>query len=431
MSNDTMSNEALNDKTLHNETLHHEASCKETSSDKPMHDKTLVYTTFSWKDARQFYVAALLEDGKVMELDCHPVCEESVLGNIYVARVQRVVHNLKAAFVEIQKGVVAYLPFSELKNVIFTKKISKKEIAQGEELLVQVTRDAVKTKEAVVSADISLHGRFCVVDFKKGHFTYSKKITSEQKKTLSFEPEDWMKQVGIIVRTEAATVEKELVYEEMKSLSEKLLTMKEQAVHKNAFSLVYEQTKEFPESFFSYPFSSIQRIVTDIPEVYENLRKEVLTKQEESVLSYYLDSYSLANRVSLFSALEKALAKVVWLKSGANLIIEPTEAMTVIDVNSSKNCSKKDYEENVLKINLEAAKEIARQLRLRNLSGIILVDFINMRTKEEEDTLIDFLKKCLKEDRIQTTFVDMTRLGLVEITRKKYRKSLREQVNYD
>ncbi|MBR5317798.1 MAG: ribonuclease E/G, partial [Lachnospiraceae bacterium] len=144
-------------------------------------------------------------------------------------------------------------------------------------------------------------------------------------------------------------------------------------------------------------------------------------------LRYYNDSLlSLSALYSVKSSLENALAEKVWLKSGAYLIIQPTEALTVIDVNTGKNVAKKDMQENFLKINKEAAIEIAHQLRLRNISGIIVVDFMNLTSKEAEEELMSTFRAELKKDPIPTQLIDMTKLGLVEVTRKKVRKSLGE-----
>ena len=147
------------------------------------------------------------------------------------------------------------------------------------------------------------------------------------------------------------------------------------------------------------------------------------------VLHFYRDAqYPLASLYSLKSQLEQALSERVWLKSGANLIIQATEALTVIDVNTGKNIARKEPEEQFLSVNLEAAAEITRQLRLRNISGIIIVDFVNLKYKEARKKLLQEFSGMLALDPVQTTLIDMTPLGLVEITRKKIQKSLAESV---
>ena len=191
---------------------------------------------------------------------------------------------------------------------------------------------------------------------------------------------------------------------------------------------------------------SIEEILTDDHSVFEQLcesyglsESDLWTKGAVPVLvdevnvnptltlRYYHDPLlTLSSLYNVKGFLENALKEKVWLKSGAYLVIQPTEALTVIDVNSGKNVAKKEVQENFLKINIEAAKEIAYQLRLRNLSGIILVDFINLASKEAEAELLKEFRAALKEDPVPTQLVDITKLGLVEVTRKKVKKCLSE-----
>ena len=146
-------------------------------------------------------------------------------------------------------------------------------------------------------------------------------------------------------------------------------------------------------------------------------------------ITYYHDPMlTLSSLYSVKSSLEKALREQIWLKSGASIVLQHTEALTVIDVNSGKNIIKKEMRENLLRINLEAAKEIAYQLRLRNISGIIIIDFINLLAKEDEAVLLKEFRTYLKDDPVKTDLIDMTRLGLVEVTRKKIKKSLRDSL---
>ena len=174
----------------------------------------------------------------------------------------------------------------------------------------------------------------------------------------------------------------------------------------------------------------LDEIVTDSPLLFDRL--SAFVKETCPTLSgrlrLYTDDYSLHKLYSLETELERALSERVWLKSGGFLVIQPTEAMTVIDVNTGKFTGKKNAEETFLKLNLEAAREIALQIRLRNLSGIIIVDFIDMETEESREELMRYLDSLLSSDQIKTTLVDMTKLGLVEITRKKVRRPLAEQL---
>ena len=168
-------------------------------------------------------------------------------------------------------------------------------------------------------------------------------------------------------------------------------------------------------------------VLTDLPDIYQELQ-EAAGDGFQVPVRFYMDSYPLSALYRLDAALDRALGRTVWLRSGGYLVIEPTEAMTVIDVNTGKYTGKKNKRDTILKINLEAAAEISHQMRLRNLSGIILVDFIDMEEKEDQELLMKTLAVQCARDPVKTTVVDMTRLNLVEITRKKIRKPLHEQV---
>ena len=221
-------------------------------------------------------------------------------------------------------------------------------------------------------------------------------------------------------------VEKEWIFEE--ELWEKMLYCEESEFE---FSdVVDEKTKRVIESFDNVHWETLDKIVTDDTDIYQyacSLKKQSYT-HVPCEIQYYQDKLlPLYKLYSLETGLQQALSEKVWLKSGGFLIIQQTEAFVVIDVNSGKNASKKQAETEYKKINLEAASEIARQLRLRNLSGSILIDFINMKQYEDQTELLSVMKHLVKTDRVQTTVVDVTGLGIMELTRKKAEKSLAEQ----
>ena len=200
---------------------------------------------------------------------------------------------------------------------------------------------------------------------------------------------------------------------------------------RTCYSCLYKTLPSYIAGIRDSYAGGLEEIVTDCPDLYGQLKEYLETSQAEDAgkLKLYTDRLlSLGKLYSLDNALSKALDKRVWLKSGGYLVIEPTEAMVVIDVNTGKYEGKKKLEETVLKINLEAAAEIARQLRLRNLSGIIIVDFIDMEREEDRKALLAHLVEVVSRDPVKTTVVDMTALNLVELTRKKVRKPLHEQV---
>ena len=204
------------------------------------------------------------------------------------------------------------------------------------------------------------------------------------------------------------------------------------AVTRKGLTRMYSPEESCLEDVQNMRATNLEKIITDIPEVYDSVRRYLGENEpgEAAKLEFYDDMQLPLNKLySVESQISTALNKRVWLPSGGYLVIEPTEALTVIDVNSGKFTGNRKLKDNTyLKINREAAVEIGRQLMLRNLSGIIVVDFINLNTFEEKKELMSYLADILKADTVPTSVVDMTRLGLVEITRKKIRKPLHEVI---
>jgi len=235
----------------------------------------------------------------------------------------------------------------------------------------------------------------------------------------------------VIVRTNAWGIEPELIITELKQLKQKYQSIIEASSFRTCYSMLMEAEPSYIGRLRDTYTESMEEIVTDDEVIYEQI-KEYLTLNLPELVSHarlYQDSLvSMAKLYQLEKSMEEALSKHVWLKSGGYLVIEPTEAMTVIDVNTGKYTGKKNLHDTIMKINLEAAEEISHQMRLRNLSGIILVDFIDMDTEEDKKLLLKTLSSHCAKDPVKTTVVDITRLNLVEITRKKIRKPFHEQM---
>lgn len=412
---------------------------------------------------QEYLISALYDENRKL-IEVYPetaksvssetVSDSSLLGNIYIGRVDRVVTNLNAAFIKIAPGQNCYFSLEDLKNPIFTKKLStKKLLAEGDELLVQVSKEALKTKDPVVTSNLTFTGKYAVLTTGKQHLSVSHKLSApvrERFLTLLKQqlPQDNARSYGLIVRTNAALVSEEELLCEIRQLQETYQKILETSEHKTCFSCVYTEPAVWEKTLNGLRQNFLEEIVTDQREIFERIcllygiSKELLitggsiktpvTKfslSDTLSLHFYEDTLvSLSSIYSLKAGLEEATRERVWLKSGAYLIIQPTEALTVIDVNTGKNVAKKDVQDNFLRVNKEAALEIARQLRLRNISGIIVVDFINLTSKEAEAALLNELKQSLRADPVPTQLIDMTRLGLVEITRKKVRKSLAEMI---
>ena len=236
---------------------------------------------------------------------------------------------------------------------------------------------------------------------------------------------------GIVVRTNAATAQKAQILEEFTFLKKRWERIQQIGEHRNSFTLLEEAMPFYIEAIRDVYTEDLVQIRTDIPEYYEKIKTYLseYQKSELDKLSFYEDKMvSLANVYSLRSLMEECQREKVWLKSGGFLIIQQTEAFVCIDVNTGKFVGKKKEQETYRKINLEAAEEIARQLRLRNLSGIILIDFINMTREEHRDELLHVLQKYLRKDPVKAKVIDMTPLHIVEMTRQRVRKPVSEEL---
>lgn len=385
--------------------------------------KQFVFTEWNKKK-----LGILFEDGKAMEIRCYE--DSSILGNVYRARVSNLSPNINAAFVDIKKGESCYLSMDDYHG---------EKLKTGDLVTVQVVRDKIKTKRYAVTTDISLQGDYAVTTLFAPVGVSSKITDSTRKKELktlmqnllfaekdaqlylaegnAAETERIKKlDIGGIIRTQAEQAEDAVIEQEIKTQARQLYSIMKKADYATQYTCLYHAEVEYIKDIRRMHALQDVEIITDIPEVTEAIPE----------IPLYMDEYSLTLRYSLESLLEKTLSKRAYLKSGAYLVIEPTEAMTVIDVNSGKSIKGKNAEEQFLKINIEAAKEIARQLRLRNISGIVMIDFINMKENAHNQELMKRLTEYVRMDPIRTTVVDMTRLGLIELTRQKGKRALHE-----
>ena len=385
--------------------------------------KQFVFTEWNKKK-----LGILFEDGKAMEIRCYEA--DSILGNVYRARVSNLSPNINAAFVDIKKGESCYLSMDDYPG---------EKLKVGDRVTVQVVRDKIKTKRYAVTTDISLQGDYAVTTLFAPVGGSSKITDSARKKELKTLMQNLLiaeqdaqfylaegnvaeierikkLTLGGSIRTQAEHAEDAAITREIEGQARLLYSIMKKSEYATQYTCLYHTEVEYIKDIRRMHALQDVEIVTDIPEVTEAI----------SEIPLYTDEYTLTLRYSLASLLEKTLSKRAYLKSGAYLVIEPTEAMTVIDVNSGKSIKGKNAEEQFLKINIEAAKEIARQLRLRNISGIVMIDFINMKEESHNHELMKNLAEYVRTDPVRTTVVDMTKLGRVELTRQKGKRALHE-----
>lgn len=382
-------------------------------------------------------ISAVYEDKIMTQVSACRKKQSICVGNIYVGRIDNIVKNINAAFVNIADGVSCYLEMSTGVEPLFTKKQSQKKLSIGDELIVQVTKEDVKTKAPVVSAAFSLTGKYVVLVHGGNGIQISKKIPQKSSRTaLKAVLEPFLAEgLGIVARTNAVNAAQKEVENEVKQLLKEYKYICSNGIHQAKYTLLHRELPNYLLQLRDSKNCSIEKVVTNIPAVYKEFEEFIhkypikTATGTDVVLELTEDANDLVIRYKINYFMDKALHRIVYLNSGATIVIDPTEALTVIDVNTGKAISgKKVSEETFFAINMEAAKEIASQIKLRNLSGIILIDFINLSDPTKEEELKTILRNAFKNDSVQTEVVDITKLGLMEITRKKVYKTLQEQL---
>ncbi len=388
-----------------------------------------------WSHGQRQMELLLYLDAHDHPIEIHPydASAPSLIGNIYIARVDRVMPQMHAAFLKAD-DLTFFFPMENeaIDRVIFTKKNGKKDaFVEGDELLVQVTRDAIKSKEICVSTNLSFSSAHLLLTTGNRLHGISKKITGQKRKDIQSGFVDRIADevFGIVVRTNAVECDEDLLYAEYQTLQDTVTDLLAKARHLVAGQLLLVPGRKHPffEHIDRFKREGLTEIVTDDPAWYDLLKENYA--DSISIRLYEDPAYSLKGLYGIEQMLTQALAKKVYLPSGGYLVIEPTEALTVIDVNSGNNTKKKKKGDYYLSNNMEAAREIARQVRLRNISGIIVVDFINLKDKEQKEALTTYMKSLLKEDYIKANVVDFTRLDLMEITRAKKYQSLQQSLS--
>lgn len=404
---------------------------------------------------------ALLEGGQVVEFYIERKGDSSFVGNIYKGRVVKVLKGMQACFVDIGLDKAAFLYVDDIKGgikelypflegdeeteiiskvdslsrgkaedfKIDLKDVSIEELVQeGQEILVQVAKDPIGTKGARVTSRITLPGRYVVLMPGMEHIGVSRKIENEEKRKYLKELASKFKPTGcgLIMRTVSEDATEEEIQKDIDFLLllwDNIQKKKEKA---HAPSLIHSEFDLVLRSLRDFMNQNVDRLIIDNPVECQRLKEfaSVYFPRIAEKIELYEGDEPLFDVFGVEVDLARALERKVWLKSGGYIVIDQTEAMTIIDVNTGKFVGKENLEDTILRTNLEAVKEIAYQIRLRNLGGIILIDFIDMDKEENKQKVINAMAEAMKKDRAKTTIYNITELGIVQMTRKRTRESL-------
>lgn len=359
---------------------------------------------------------AVMEDDKLVELLIEDNIHKKTKSNIYRGIVKNIKSGIEAAFVDIGFEKMAYLP---IKN--------SDDIKNGMELLVQINKESVGTKAPKLTQEISLSGRYLVLIPSNDRITISNKILDEKERfrlkklVKSFNKE----KLGIIIRTEAVGCDLDKLKEDFDLLVDKYQNILKQFKLGIGSKLIYRELDLDTKYIKDNINEDIDKVVlndkdkyTEIKSILSKINKDYINKLVLEENKDVFDLYKVSKEI------DKALNKKVWLKSGGYLIIEKTEALTVIDVNTGRFTGNISREETMYKTNIEACEEIARQLKIRDIGGIIIVDFIDLYKKKSKQNLIKILEENLNKDKRKSEVLGITKLGLVEIARRREKDSI-------
>ncbi|MBN1283447.1 MAG: Rne/Rng family ribonuclease [Proteobacteria bacterium] len=400
---------------------------------------------------------ARLENGVVTELTIERKREEGVVGNIYKGRIARVMPGMQAAFVDIGLDRTAFLHASdvvkdlagydeegaELPSSLADVELPAKAprgrhrkiediIKDGQEILVQVEKEPLGSKGARVTSHVSLPGRFLVYMPTINHVGVSRRIGDHEERTRLRSMIHKLRKGtgGFIVRTVSSGVADREFADDIGYLTKTWEEIEQAASKAKAPSLVHAELDVISRVVRDLFTPDIDRVVVDSPDAHERICEFVgsFMPKGESAVELYRGAEPIFDAFGIEIEITRALGHKVWLKSGGYIIIEQTEALTAIDVNTGRFVGRRNVDDTILKTNLEAVKEIVYQLRLRGIGGIIIIDFIDMERAADRQKVQNALKEALKGDRARTTISKISDLGLVEMTRKRTREDLRRQL---
>lgn len=381
-----------------------------------------------------------MEDGRAVQIELEPPRAAERTGNIYVGRIEKLVPQMNAAFVRISGEQNGFLPLAKARRCICRIPRPNGELKEQDELLVQIEREAIRGKLPSLKTALEFPGRFLVLLTDSEGIFWSPRLKDEQKERTEKDLRQWMKNrefsFGVLVRTNAGSVPSQELKKEFERLYSEASSVCRYGVTRSAGSCLRRPPAFWQELLEGIPLGEevTVRIVTDEQEIYRML-KESRDLQFSDMVNFQIQWYEekiqpLYKKYGLEEILRQALVPRVELKSGGFLMVEQTEAFVAVDVNSGRQKSRELPEKFYFQVNREAAAEIARQLRLRNLSGTILIDFINMKDAGQLEKLFLILQQMFLKDPVRTRAVDITALKIMEVTRQKMRQPLWEQVSF-
>ena len=380
--------------------------------------------------------AAVLEDGQLMEVHEEEGLFSRIVGNIYRGRVVNILPGMQAAFVDIGLEKNAFLYVGDAVPIQYEddERLPPPEdlrieqvLKPRQELLVQIIKEPVGNKGARITTNLTIPGRYAVLMPNTEYVGVSRKITdeAERKRLRQIAREACPPGKGIIVRTLAKGIAAKELEEDFQELVALWEGLAKRIPKVSVPGLVHQEVNLVSRAIRDWIDDEVEVITVNQPEVAEEMRKALKELGHPAAnhvrLNYKEDIFS---DYGIDNTIRQALRPKVWLKSGGYLVIQQTEALTVIDVNTGKYVGDKSLKDTILHINQEAALEIVRQLRLRNLGGIIIVDFIDMTAEEDKEQLLKVLEEAAAKDKLKCQVMGLTQLGLIEMTRKKVGQTL-------
>lgn len=368
----------------------------------------------------------LVENGILVEKHDEHEHQRRLEGNIYLGKVVNVLKGMQVAFIDIGENRNSLIKLHDVLPKVDITKNNKipvtsieKELKVGDNILIQIKKDGTANKGAKVSKHINLPGRFAVLMPNCEIITVSQKIenSEERQRLIDIAKKTLKPNMGVILRTSCENVSEEMIKKDIEELEKKWLQIKKKAEQTDKIPmLIYDNEALIRRTVMDIIDRNLEKIIVNDKEIYNNIKK--MLENIKNITIELEDKANLFEKHDLYNQIEKIEKRKIWLKSGAFITIDRTEALTAIDVNTGKYTGKKDLEETIYNVNHEATIEIAKQVRLRDIGGIIIIDYIDMHIDNNKEKIHQFLEECFKKDRAKTQLIGFTKLNLFEMTRK-------------